>query len=155
MPAYLQTKLMVVRTGTNEIHFAEFDRWAEPLDEGIRRVMREALSSADNVESVALNSHGDETLDYEVRLRVMACEGVRGESGTGSLRLGISWEIQPMGTNATVIKRGDFSAVPTAWDGKDYGQLALKLSKAIADAGKALAADLAMDTKPPGKINAE
>jgi len=54
MPAYLQTKLMVVRTGTNEIHFVEFDRWAEPLDEGISRVMKEALSSAANEDSIAL-----------------------------------------------------------------------------------------------------
>jgi len=71
MPAYLKTKLMVVRTGTNEILFAEFDRWAEPLDEGISRVLKDALGSADNVESVALNSHGDDGLDYEVRIQVL------------------------------------------------------------------------------------
>jgi uncharacterized lipoprotein YmbA len=144
MPAYLQSKLMVVRTGTNEIHFAEFDRWAEPLDEGISRVVKEALCSADNVESVALNSHGEDTLDYEVMIRVLACEGVRGEGGTGSIRLSMSWEIRPVGTNAMVNLRGNFTASPTAWDGKDYGQLALQLSQAIAAAGKALAADLPM-----------
>jgi uncharacterized lipoprotein YmbA len=143
-PAYLQTKLMVVRTGTNEIHFAEFNRWAEPLDEGIRRMMKEALSSADNVESVALDSHGEDTLDYEVMIRVLACEGVRGEGGTGSIRLSMSWDIQPVRTNATMNIRGGFTATPTVWDGNDYGQLALQLSQAIAAAGHALAADLPM-----------
>ena len=165
MPAYLQSKLMVVRTGTNEIHFAEFDRWAEPLDEGISRVVKEALCSADNVESVALNSHGEDTLDYEVMIRVLACEGVRGQSGTGLIRLVMSWEIKSVGTNATVNKRGGFTAAPAAWDGKDYGQLALQLSKDIAAAGKALVADLPMAVlnedhhvnhppeKPPGGVN--
>jgi len=144
MPAYLQSKLMVVRTGTNEIHFAEFDRWAEPLDEGISRVVKEALCSADNVESVALNSHGEDTLDYEVMIRVLACEGVRGPSGTGSVRLSLSWDIQSVRTNATMNIRGGFTATPTVWDGNDYGQLALQLSQAIAAAGHALAADLPM-----------
>jgi uncharacterized lipoprotein YmbA len=155
IPAYLQTKLMVVRTGTNEIHFAEFDRWAEPLDEGISRVVKEALCSADNVESVALNSHGDNALDYEVRIRVLACEGVRGESGTGSIRLGMSWEIEPSGTNATVNKRGCYTAAPTAWDGRDYGQLALQLSQAIAAAGQALAVDLPRKVQSSEKSNTE
>jgi hypothetical protein len=153
LPAYLQTKLMVVRTGTNEIHFAEFDRWAEPLDAGIGRVIKEKLISADNVKVVALNSHGEDTLDYEVMIRVLACEGVRGESGTGSIRLSMSWEIQSVGTNATAIKRGGFTAAPAAWDGKDYGQLALQLSKAIADAGKALAVDLPMKVTTSDKSN--
>ena len=144
VPAYLQTKLMVVRTGTNEIHFAEFDRWAEPLDEGISRVMKEALSSAENIESVALNSHGDDTLDYEVTIRVLACEGERGESGTASIRLDMSWEIKSVGTHTTMNKRGGFTAVPASWDGKDYGQLASQLSKDIAAAGTVIAADLPM-----------
>jgi hypothetical protein len=141
----LEAKLMVVRTGTNEIQFAEYDRWAEPLGEAIGRVMKAALASADNVGSVELDSHGQEKLDYEMRLRVLACEGVRGESGTGSIRLEMSWEIQPVGTNSTGIKRGGFAAAPTVWNGKDYGQLALQLSSAFAGAGKRLAADLPME----------
>ena len=73
VPTYLRTRFMVVRTGTNEIHFADFDRWAEPLDQGIGRVMKETLGSARNVESVALNTHGDESLDYEVAIQILAC----------------------------------------------------------------------------------
>jgi uncharacterized lipoprotein YmbA len=145
MPAYLHTKLMVVRTGTNEIHFAEFDRWAEPLDEGISRVMKENLGSARNVESVALNSHGEKALDYEVSLRVLACEGVRGETGSGSIRFSMAWETQSVGTNSTAVKRGVFTASPTAWDGKNYGELALGLSEAIAGAAKMLSANLPED----------
>jgi hypothetical protein len=96
------------------------------------------------VESVALNSHGDDTLDYEVRIRVLACEGLHGGSGTDSIRLCMSWGIQAVGTNALVNKSGGFTATPATWDGKDYGQMALRLSNAIAAAGATLAADVSM-----------
>jgi len=155
VPAYLQTRFMVVRTGTNEIRFAEFDRWAEPIDEGISRVLKHSLGSADHVESVTMNSHGEEALDYEVSVRVLACEGKRGEKGTNSLRFAISWEMRSIGTNSAVIKHGEFIASPARWDGKDYGQLALGLSGAIAEAGKALAADLPMQDLSPDKSSRE
>jgi hypothetical protein len=155
IPAYLSTKLMVARTGANEIHFAEFDRWAEPLAAGISRVLKAALSSANNVASVALNSPGEETLDYEVRIQVLTCEGVRHKSAAGSIRLSLSWEIQSLGTNAPVLHRGNFNAAPAVWDGKDYGQLALQLSQAIADAGTALAADLLKQAQAADKSNSE
>ena len=147
VPAYLQTRFMVVRTGTNEIHFAEFDRWAEPLDGSISRVLKDSLSSARNVESVALDSHGEDTLDYEFKIRILACEGSRGEHGTDSLRFATSWELRSVGTNSEVLKHGAFTASPAAWSGSDYGKLALELSEAIAGAGTALAADLPMPAK--------
>lgn len=154
VPAYLRSKAMAVRTGANEIHFAEFERWAEPLDQGISRVMKETLSSTRNVESVALNSHGDDTLDYEVAIRVLACEGVRGENGTNAIRFAVTWEVRPAGKNPTMTQRGVFTADPVAWDGKDYGQLAERLSEAIAAASKAVAAALPVEAKTPGKTTA-
>jgi len=155
VPAYLRTKSMVVRTGTNEIHFAEFDRWAEPLDQGIIRVMKENLSAARNVASVTLNSHGDDSLDCEVAIRILAFEGVRAERGTSSIRFAASWEVRAVGTNSTAIKRGGFTADVVAWDGKDYGQLAERLSDAIAQASITLAADLPMEAKLSSKATPE
>ena len=155
LPAYLRSKAIVVRTGTNELHFADFDRWAEPLDQGISRVMKETLSSARNVESVALNSHGADRLDYEVAIRILACEGVRLGNGNGSIRFAVTWKARSVGTNSTVTSRGVFTAHQGAWDGKDYGQLAERLSEAIAAASKALAADLPMYATTPGKATAE
>jgi uncharacterized lipoprotein YmbA len=151
VPGYLRSKSMVVRTGTNEIHFADFDRWAEPLDQGISRVIKEALSSARNVESVAVNPHSDDMLDYEVEIRVLACEGVRVEHGNSSIRFAVTWETRSVGNASVAPKRGGFSADPVAWDGKDYGQLAKRLSEALAGASKALAADLPMEARTPAK----
>jgi len=154
-PAYLRSKAMVVRTGPNEIHFAEFDRWAEPLDQGISRVMKATLSSARNVEDLALNSHGDDTLDYEVTIRILACEGVRIENGKSTIRFAVTWEVRSVEKNSAVTRRGVFTADPVAWNGKDYGQLAERLSEAVAGASKAVAADLPMEAKTPGKTTTE
>lgn len=155
VPAYLRTKSMVVRTGTNEIHFAEFDRWAEPLDQGISRVIKEALSSTRSVERVTLNSRGGDSLDCEVAIRIVACEGVRVENGASSIRFAAAWEVRAVGANSTAAKRGGFIADRVTWDGKTYAQLAERLSEAIADASIALAADLPMEARPSLKATSE
>ncbi len=155
MPAYLRSKSLVVRTGTNEIHFADFDRWGEPLDQGISRVIKETLSVAPNVESVTLNSHGAETLDVEVAIRILACEGMRVDHGNSSIRFAVTWETRLVGKNSNGTKRGAFTADPAAWNGKDYGQLAEGLSQAIVAMSKALAVDLPMESKPPGATTTE
>ena len=148
VPAYLRSKCMVVRTGTNEIHFAEFDRWAEPLDLGIGRVMRQNLSTARNVAGVTFNPHGDNILDCELLINIVSCEGVRVESGSSSIRFAAAWEIRAVGTNSTATRRGGFTVDKATWDGKSYAQLAERLSEAIAGASIALAADLPMEAKP-------
>ena len=153
VPAYLRGSSMVVRTGTNEIHFAEFDRWAEPLDQGISRVVKESLSSAHNVDSVTLNSHGDGALDCEVAIRILSCEGVRVENGGSSIRFVSTWEVRAVGTNSMATKSGGFTAGAVAWDGKNYAQLAELLSEAIARTSTALAADLLTDAAPPTQSN--
>ena len=151
VPAYLQGKAMVVRSGANEIHFADFDRWAEPLDQGISRVIKETLSGAPNVATVTLNSHGDATLDYEVALRVLGCEGLRVEKRAGTIQFAVAWEVRSVGNKSTLTKRGMFTADPVGWDGKDYGQLAQRLSAAVAGVSQAVAADLPMEVKSAGK----
>ena len=152
VPVYLQSKSMVVRTGTNEIEFAEFDRWAEPLDQGVSRVLKEVLSEARNVGSVTLNSHGGEGLDFEVAIRISACEGVRGEKGSSFVRFAASWEIRPVGANSLSKRRGGFIADRVTWDGKSYARLAERLSGAVANASIALAADLPVDAGLPPKV---
>lgn len=153
VPAYLRSKAMVVRTGTNELRFADFDSWGEPIEAGISRVLAETLMRAQNVESVAVNSHGDTTLDYEVTIRMLACEGVTFEHGDSSIRFALTWELRSFEKNSTVTNRGVFRAEPSAWDGKDYGHLAERLSEAITGASQAIAEGLPMDARTPGKEN--
>lgn len=155
VPAYLRSKAIVVSVGTNEVLFADYDRWAEPLAQGISRVMKETLNCAQNVESVTLDSYGDDKLDYGVMLQILACEGVRVKNGKCSIRFVMKWEVRSNERNSMMANRGVFTAAPLTWNGKDYGQLAERLSEVIAGAGKALAAELPLEVKVLGKAISE
>jgi uncharacterized protein len=148
LPSYLRGKSIIVRTGTNEIYFADFDRWAEPLDQGISRVLKESLSSAQNVESVAINSRGGDALDYEVSTRVVSCEGFRGVNGNSSTHFAVVWEIRSTATNSMPPMQGVFTADAGVWDGKDYGQLAQRLSEAVVALSKAIVVNLPLEPEP-------
>jgi uncharacterized lipoprotein YmbA len=44
LPRYLDRFEIVTRSGSNELKLADFHRWAEPLEEGIARVLAENLA---------------------------------------------------------------------------------------------------------------
>lgn len=154
-PAYLRSKAIVARIGQNELRFADYDRWAEPLDQGISRVLKETLGSARNVESVALNSRGEAALDYEVLVRVQACEGVRAGTGGTSVHFAATWELRSLEEHPMTTVRGRFTPDPVAWDGSDYGQLAARLGEAIAGLGRIIAASLPTEAAPPHTANSK
>ena len=104
--------------------------------------MKEVMSAAQNVECVTLNTHSAELLEIEVTLRILSCEGVRVGSDSGSIRFSAAWTLQGLGTNSLVLKRGGFTSAALNWNGRDYGQLAERLSEAVVGASQALMADL-------------
>jgi uncharacterized lipoprotein YmbA len=141
IPNFLKASTMAVRLGPNEIIYADFNRWAEPLDQGIARGCKVMLAQAPNVESVNLNSRGGSGIDCEITLRVLECEGLRETGGAASISFKVSWEMR-IGGNQTATKRGMFEAGQTPWKEGDYGQLAELLSGAAGQLGEALAAEL-------------
>jgi predicted metalloprotease with PDZ domain len=74
---------------------------------------------------------------------------VRVEKGNGTIRFAVTWEARSVRKNSTVTKRGMFTADRVAWDGKDYEQLAERLSGAIASVSEAIATALPMEAKTP------
>ena len=52
VPTFLRGKAMQVRAGGNEIRYAEEARWAEPLEAGLGRVLRESLEGRGEVAHV-------------------------------------------------------------------------------------------------------
>ena len=77
-------------------------------------------------------------MDYEVAIRVLACEGAVAGSGAASIRFVAEWELTTVGTTRVVAERGTFTAQPAAWDGKDFGELARGLSEAVAGLSKSV-----------------
>lgn len=130
---YLRRGSMVVRTGDNEVSFAESARWAEPLEREIGGSLRQRLSSAPTVARVSVSPFSVEPArDYDVSVQVLRCEGVRNADGTGVARFAAAIEITAAGEGAVAVLRKTFIAPDAPWDGKDFARLAALLSNAVA-----------------------
>jgi uncharacterized lipoprotein YmbA len=136
---YLDTKSFAVRSHGNQITFLDSTRWGEPLDLGVARVLAENLQSQNNVLRVSTQPfRADEQRDFEILVRVTACEG----TFDGGVRFKAHWRIlAPMGAVHTVAE-GTYSSTGLHWDGHDYGQLAAQLSEAIGGLSRDIAAAL-------------
>lgn len=134
VPEYLRGKIMVVRLAQNEVRYVDEARWAEPLEPGLARVLREDLAQRDGAQVVlrATDEH-----DFDVVIQVRHCEGVLpGNAGQLSARI----EISTAGLDSKRVAQEDFSIDVAGWDGRDYAQLAGKLSGAAAALAERLTA---------------
>ncbi len=136
---YLQTKLFTVRSNANEVIFLDSTRWGEPLDLGIARVVAEDLQPLKNVLRVSTQPfRADEQRDFEILIHVDACEGAAG----GEVRFSARWRILAPAPSAGTVAEGSYAAPGLRWDGHDCGQLAAKLSEAVAGLSRDIAAAL-------------
>ena len=141
VPEYLRGKIMQVRIADNELRFIDQARWAEPLEAGLTRVLREDL--AQRPARVRVVARGGDEHDFEVAVNLRRCEGVM---PAGVARLAARIEIFSSGLDPRLVAQEDFSFDVPGWDGSDYGQLAKKLSEA-ADA----MAERFVELLPPAK----
>lgn len=125
VPEYLRGRIMQVRVGVNELEFIDLARWAEPLEAGLTRVLREDL--AQRPARVRVVARGGDEHDFDVAVNLRRCEGVL---PAGAARLAARIEIFSTGLDPELVAQDDFSFDVRGWDGKDYGDLAHKLSLA-------------------------
>ena len=151
VPEYLTGPRMAVRLQGNEIDYAEFRRWAEPLPQGIARTIKENLAATADVSQSPVPGRKP---GYLLSVRVSAFEGQRLPAGAGSVLVAASWELRPAGEPGKV-GRGRFTAAAAAWDGKDYRRLARLESDATAalcdDLKRALAGDHGLESTGSGR----
>jgi uncharacterized lipoprotein YmbA len=142
VPSYLHGKAMQVREAGNEIHYADEARWAESLDAGLSRVLRESLENRPEITRV-VSSLGEEH-DFEIAVRLLRCEGDRDAKVA---RFVAVVEIYPPGVGTERRARDTYTAEIPNWDGS-YGQLALKLSEAADGLADRVVTVLATTEKP-------
>jgi uncharacterized lipoprotein YmbA len=129
IPSYLRNKSFAIRSHANEVTFLDLVRWGEPLDQGIARVLVENLQALPNVARVSTQPfRADERRDFDLLVQVSACEGV----ADGTVQVSATWRIAVPTAAANTVAEGRFTAAGLRWDGHDYGQLAAKLSEALA-----------------------
>ena len=90
IPAYVDRLQLVTRSAPNVLDLAEFDRWGEPLQSDVKRVLVENLSQLLAGEQAAV-IFWDEglPLDYQVRIEVTRFDFEK----SGEARLSARWTI--------------------------------------------------------------
>lgn len=135
VPEFLRGKIMQVRLSANEVKFIDTARWAEPLESGLGRVLRENLGAAGSGIEVAGRSVDAHEFDVVVHLR--SCEGVM---PGGVARLAARVQVYAAGLEARQVAEEEMVEEVEGWNGKDYGDLAAKLSEAAARMSARIAA---------------
>lgn len=142
LPEYLNRKEILTRDAPYRIHAAEFDRWAEPLDDTITAVLVENLSILIPTDrAIAYPSVSTHDADYTVRARITTF----GTEPGGGVVLGASWTIHDA-TGATVKLRktryleprqGDDTLAVVAAMSRAVGQFSRDIALALTAASQA------------------
>jgi hypothetical protein len=144
LPGYLRNhRDIAVRAGANEVSFQEFSRWAEPLESGIDRVLKQRLLSMDSISGVTNYPFAtDVKRDYDLVIHVLNCEGVTSNGRHGIARFVATYDIIAAGAGGQVVVRRTFAAPELAWNENDFGALASLLSEDVARLSEDIAANL-------------
>lgn len=141
IPDYLKGRSMVLARDDHLLTVSEFDRWAEPMEAGINRVLILNLASLSNTQQVyAFPWRQDSTPNYIVRVAI-----IQFAVGDNSAILEAGWTVQKPGSKE-LVHRG-LSRLQTPAANTDPATVAdlcsallLQLSEEIA---AAIAGDLA------------
>jgi len=135
IPAYLDRPEMATRSAADSLQFAEFDKWAEPLERNLTRVISENLAILLSTNRVGvfpwLNSA---QVQYQVTVDITQLERMP----DGKVILAARWNILgDQGENMLVIESSRFS-IPIESAG--YGAMASAESRAVEALSREIAA---------------
>jgi hypothetical protein len=125
MPKYLDRPQIVTRTGSHQLAVADFDRWAEPLQDNVARVLAENLALLIPTDQVLLYAWPrSATLDYQVTVDVLHFEGWLG----GESRLLALWSILDGAELTLWSQRADLKA-PVR--GREYDAMVIAMNQLL------------------------
>ncbi len=130
VPEFLRGKIVQVRLAENEVKYIDTARWAEPLEAGLGRVLRESLDRAEG--GIEVVTRPMDARDFDIVVQVRRCEGVVPDR---MARLEARVEIFSAGLESRRMAEEEFAIEVPGWDGSDYGELAAKLSEAAQSLG--------------------
>ena len=152
LESYLDILPLVVRKGSREITFSEFQRWAEPLSTGINGAVARYIEGRAPIRTVdvapwpARGQH-----DYVIQLSVLRFEGVQpAGAASAEAHLLVNWEIIRPG-DGVVLARGTTDYRKGGWRAGDYEGLVALLDEGLVALSDALAAKIGeLAARPPG-----
>lgn len=135
IPEYLNRNALIYSREGNRLHIAKFERWAEPLDSSIGRVVRLNLASLLNTQDIQVYPWSNsERPEYAVEVTV-----INMDANDQQARLVAEWRIYTPKSRETIARKisnlsYDMPAGPVtaAEVAPAYSKLLLQLSEIIA-----------------------
>jgi hypothetical protein len=146
LPQYLDRPDIVTREGSNQMRLAEFDKWAEPLDALLTRIMAEDLYALlDASDVIPIPQRGDVPLDQVIEVDI----GRFDADAAGAVVLDLRWRIF-RGDNETLLASGRSQVTEQGAPVPDYGAIVAAMSRAVGQASEEIATELTkLRSTPP------
>jgi uncharacterized lipoprotein YmbA len=137
LPKYLDRSEIVRRASANKLDLAEFDQWAEPLQDSVTRVLAANLSRLLSTDALVIYPWSRSTrIDYQVVVEVTRFEGtVDGDSGLTARWMILDGE----GQQEYVRRHSDIEVTPNR---QDYDAVAAAMSLAVGKLSRDIAVAL-------------
>lgn len=135
LPKTMDRTQIVTRTDQNELKLADFDRWAEPIQDNFTQVLAENLALLLPSQRVVVYpwSHA-RALDYQVTVRVVRFDRTAG----GDAVLKARWSILgPAKENELLARESSYTVHPA---GEDYHATVAAMNQALNDFSRDVAA---------------
>jgi uncharacterized protein len=142
LPDYLDRSQLVTRLGPNRLAFSDYDRWAEPLERNLPRVLMENLTLLLNTEKiVSLPSFVAIPVQYEVPIEVQSFES----DSNGVVELVARWAIRAP-ADETLLRTGETRITETG--GSETEEVVAALSRAVGRLSEQIASDIQRLAQP-------
>ena len=126
LPGALDRPQVARRIGPNQLDYAEYDRWAGPLDEMIRRVLAADLRPRLPPGTVLIENDSLASADLTIAIDIRNFDADK----SGRVTLSASWEI--LNKDIKVVGIPDDAKIVEATAGSDTATVAATMSRAVA-----------------------
>src|SRR5882724_6529323 len=134
VPKYLERPQIVTRASRNQLALGEFDRWAEPLQDNVSRVLAENMALLIPTDHILLNPWPrSATLDYQVGVEMLQFDGWLG----GESSLIARWSILDRAERELLSRKSHLNA-PVG--GRDYEAMVVALNQMLETLSRDIAA---------------
>jgi uncharacterized lipoprotein YmbA len=140
MPEHLLKPQIATHSSANRMEYAEYDRWAESLDENFVRVLAENLSKLLPSENVYIFPWRSSTnIQYYMTLKIMQFS----QGADKNISLSVFWSIFDNTTTKELLRKKSTlkQAGPTA-DPLDYGRLVHVMSQLVEEFSREVVTEL-------------
>ena len=138
MPSYLERVQIVTRTGADQVDLSQYHRWAEPLEDGVARILAEEISARVPTERIVVfpwRGIVARAITNQVVVTVLRFDGRPG----GEVTLDTRWRILGKNGEELALRRSTLTETAA---GPGYEPMVAAMSRAVVILGQEVAAEI-------------